>query len=210
MRRSGCGFGCGTWILLLICIIGVFVKGITSIFGPSDSDKISESAYSSTSYSESYYSDDTKYKSTESATESTTAPEVKMSKKEFIASCSNYSDSDFQSEKEDAVGKHVKVKLMVASESYDKFEDDVFGNPTKTYWQCNIYNKEYKQYSSHPLYFENTGKEYSGHKVKLYDELTIYGTVTDNSAPTSLRNDGSISVPMIDVKYITYDGKFGE
>ena len=207
-KNSGCGMGCGSVFILIICIIGLFVKVFTGIFGMNDSNNgMSESASSSYSYS---YTMLPQYESSDSATSSTTAPEVKMSKKEFIASCSNYSDSDFQTEKKDAVGKHVKVKLMVADKASNKFENDIMGNTTKTYWQCNIYDKEYKQYSSHPLYFEDTGDSYDGHKIELYDELTIYGTVTENSAPITLRNDGSISVPFIDVKYIKYDGKFGK
>jgi hypothetical protein len=209
-KNSGCGMGCGSWILLFICVIGMIFKGIISIFGPNDSDTNSDLAYSSSSYSSNYYYENTQYESSDSATESTTAPEVKMSKKEYIASCSNYSDSDFQTEKKDAVGKHVKVKLMIADKASNRYENDIMGNPTKTYWQCNIYDKDFKQYSSHPLYFEDTGKSYDGHKIELYDELTVYGTVTENSAPITLRNDGSISVPFLDVKYVKYGGKFGE
>lgn len=205
-KNSGCGMGCGSVVVLLLCMFWVVIKAVGFLFGNNDpSDNISQAATSSYSYSELL-----QYESSDSVTESTTAPEVKMSKKEYIASCSNYSDSDFQTKKEDAVGKHVKVKLLIAGYAHSSFDVDAMGNPKTQYWKCNIYNKKYGQYASHPLYFEDTGNAYDGYEIKLYDKVTIYGTVTDNSAPLTWTNDGSVSVPFIDVKYIKYDGKFGE
>ena len=205
--------GClGTIILsavVLACIGKIMGLSDSTGYHPSDDDSYSsDSVFMGSTYNSSDYISSKDQEVSLPFTAETSEPE--MSKSDFIKSCKSYSDSDFQSQGDKAVGEHVKVKLMVGDKSGMMQDKDILGNYEKTYWTCNIYNKKYDQYASHPLYFENTGTEISGHTVELYDKLTIYGIVESNDNPITLRNDGSISVPIINVKYIKYEGKFGK
>ena len=136
--------GClGTIILsavVLACIGKIMGLSDSTGYHPSDDDSYSsDSVFMGSTYNSSDYISSKDQEVSLSSTAETSEPE--MSKSDFIKSCKSYSDSDFQSQGDKAVGEHVKVKLMVGDKSGMMQDKDILGNYEKTYWTCNIYER---------------------------------------------------------------------